>query len=113
MRKFAGVILAALALGLALAGCGGDNPSATLSTTAVNPTAPATTPTPAPSAPGFWHTSGNQILDSDKKPVRIAGINWFGFETERNIVGGTEYFSYMDMLKQIKGLGYNLIRLPF
>ena len=30
---------------------------------------------------GYWHTSGNQILDSNGNPVRIAGINWYGFET--------------------------------
>src|SRR5207237_3053107 len=29
---------------------------------------------------GYWHTSGTQILDANNKPVRIAGINWFGFE---------------------------------
>src|SRR5262249_4674107 len=30
---------------------------------------------------GYWHTSGNQILDSNNQPVRIAGVNWYGFET--------------------------------
>ena len=29
----------------------------------------------------FFHTSGNQILDANGNPVRIAGVNWFGFET--------------------------------
>jgi endoglucanase len=27
---------------------------------------------------GYWHTSGNQILDASNQPVRITGINWFG-----------------------------------
>lgn len=30
---------------------------------------------------GYWHTSGRQLLDEANHPVRIAGINWFGFET--------------------------------
>lgn len=30
---------------------------------------------------GYWHTSGRQILDAVNQPVRIAGINGFGFET--------------------------------
>ena len=35
---------------------------------------------------GYWHTSGRQILDSSNTPVRIAGINWFGFETNNYVV---------------------------
>ncbi len=31
---------------------------------------------------GYWHTSGNQIIDSSGRMVRIAGINWYGFETK-------------------------------
>src|SRR5262249_9112342 len=38
----------------------------------------ATTPANA-AGTGYWHTSGRQILDSAGTPVRIAGINWFGF----------------------------------
>src|SRR5688572_11283580 len=30
---------------------------------------------------GYWRTSGRQILDANGQSVRIAGINWFGFET--------------------------------
>jgi endoglucanase len=37
---------------------------------------------------GYWHTSGNQILDSNGNPVRIAGINWYGFETTDEIAHG-------------------------
>src|ERR1700730_17461643 len=29
---------------------------------------------------GWWHTDGAQILDGNNQPVRIAGVNWFGFE---------------------------------
>jgi endoglucanase len=62
---------------------------------------------------GYWHTSGNQILDSNNQPVRIAGINWFGFETANYVVHGLWTRNYQDMLNQIKSLGYNTIRLPY
>ena len=32
---------------------------------------------------GYWHTSGNRILDQNNAQVRIAGINWYGFENEQ------------------------------
>ena len=34
-----------------------------------------------PVAPGYFATKGNQIINELNEPVRLAGINWFGFET--------------------------------
>jgi len=62
---------------------------------------------------GYWHTSGSQILDSNNQVVRIAGVNWFGFETANYVAHGLWTRSYKDMLDQIKSLGYNTIRLPY
>jgi endoglucanase len=62
---------------------------------------------------GYWHTDGAQIFDSNNQPVRIAGINWFGFETSNYVVHGLWARDYKDMLNQIVSLGYNTIRLPF
>ena len=62
---------------------------------------------------GPWHTDGAQIMDANDQAVRIAGVNWFGFETNTFVVHGLENRSYKDMLNQIKGLGYNTIRLPY
>lgn len=62
---------------------------------------------------GYWHTNGTQILDANNHPVRIAGINWFGFETSSYVVHGLWARNYKDMLNQIKSLGYNTIRLPY
>ena len=62
---------------------------------------------------GYWHTNGTQILDANNQPVRIAGINWFGFETPNYVVHGLWARNYKDMLNQIKSLGYNTLRLPY
>lgn len=62
---------------------------------------------------GFWHTSGNQILDANNTPVRIAGINWYGFETKDEVIHGLWGQDYHDIIDTIKRLGYNTIRMPF
>ncbi|MET9761401.1 cellulase family glycosylhydrolase [Streptomyces sp. NPDC006372] len=62
---------------------------------------------------GYWHTSGRQILDAAGQPVRIAGINWFGFETDSHVVHGLWARDYKSMIDQMKSLGYNTIRMPY
>jgi endoglucanase len=62
---------------------------------------------------GHFHTSGNRILDSTDRPVRIAGVNWFGFETGDYVVHGLWTRDYRSMLDQIKREGYNTLRLPY
>lgn len=75
-------------------------------------TKPAATPLTVQST-GYWHTSGNQILDDSNNVVRIAGINWYGFETVDQIVHGLYNQDYKAILQTIYNLGYNVIRLPF
>jgi endoglucanase len=62
---------------------------------------------------GYWHTSGSKILDANGTPVRIAGINWYGFETTDHLVHGLYAQDYKTVLDTIKALGYNVIRIPF
>lgn len=62
---------------------------------------------------GYWHTSGNKILDANGDTVRIAGINWYGFETPDYLVHGLWAQDYTTVLNTIKSLGYNVIRIPF
>jgi endoglucanase len=62
---------------------------------------------------GYWHTSGNQIVDASGHAVRIAGVNWYGFETTDQVVHGLWAQDYHTILKAIKNDGYNTIRLPF
>jgi endoglucanase len=62
---------------------------------------------------GYWHTSGNKILDSKGDEVRVAGINWYGFETPDHLVHGLWAQDFHTVLNTIKSLGYNVIRIPF
>ena len=71
-----------------------------------------TGPTPA-AGTGFWHTSGNQILDATGATVRIAGVNWYGFETPDEVAHGLWAQDYHTIVDDISKLGYNTIRIPF
>ena len=62
---------------------------------------------------GYWHTSGAQIYDSNNQPVRIAGINWYGFETTDLVAHGLSVQDYKTILQTIKNEGYNTVRIPF
>src|SRR5215469_151527 len=62
---------------------------------------------------GYWHTAGNQILDSNNQAVRMAGVNWYGFETTDEIAHGLWAQDYHTVLSEIKSNGYNVIRIPF
>jgi endoglucanase len=62
---------------------------------------------------GYWHTSGNKIVDANGDTVRMAGINWYGFETPDYLVHGLWAQDYHTVLNTIKSLGYNVIRIPF
>ena len=62
---------------------------------------------------GYWHTSGKQILDSIGQVVRIAGVNWYGFETADSLAHGLWAQDYKTVLNTIKANGYNVIRIPF
>jgi aryl-phospho-beta-D-glucosidase BglC (GH1 family) len=65
------------------------------------------------SAPDFFHTAGNQIIDVNGNPVKIAGVNWFGFETTTYVAQGLWVRNYQDMMNQMKQLGFNTIRIPY
>jgi len=71
--------------------------------------------TPCLAAPGagYWHTSGSKILDANNQQVRIAGINWYGFETADEVAHGLNSQDYKTILQTIQANGYNTVRLPF
>jgi endoglucanase len=62
---------------------------------------------------GFFHTVGNQILDEAGNTVKIAGVNWFGMESNRFSPDGLHARNYKEMMNQMEDLGFNTIRLPF
>jgi endoglucanase len=101
-----------LAIGTAAAVVGGTLFAAAMPSAAAGTAAVPRAVTPAAGA-GFWHTSGNQILDSAGNPVKIAGINWYGFETTDQIAHGLWAQDYHAVIDDIKNLGYNTIRIPF
>ncbi|WP_420311071.1 cellulase family glycosylhydrolase [Streptomyces sp. YS-B37] len=108
LRRALGVVAAALLLPLA----GVHVAQADVARTATGAASAAGATAAAPGA-GYWHTSGRQILDAAGQPVRIAGINWFGFETANYVVHGLWSRDYKSMIDQMKSLGYNTIRLPY
>ncbi len=71
--------------------------------------APASTLPP----PGWYSTSGNQIVDSTGETVRLKGINWFGMEGYLGVPDGLYTRNWQDMMEQMKELGFDTIRLPF
>ena len=61
---------------------------------------------------GYWHTSGSRILDARGLPVKIEGINWYGFETVREVPGGLTVQDYRTILETIRRNGFNTVRIP-
>jgi endoglucanase len=59
------------------------------------------------------HTSGHQILDAKNRPVRLASVNWFGFDQKEFVVGGLDHAPLAEILRQIHALGLNSVRLPW
>src|SRR5262249_55751253 len=60
-----------------------------------------------------FHTQGNQLVDAQGRNVKVAGVNWFGFESSTYAPHGLWARGYRSMMDQMKQLGYNTIRLPF
>lgn len=89
-------------------------PSITIGDIAVQEGNPITLPgTGSGAGVGFFHTAGNQILDAAGNTVKIAGVNWFGMESDRYAPDGLHARNYKDMMDQMADLGFNTIRLPF
>ncbi len=63
--------------------------------------------------PGWLHTAGTQIVDANGNMVRLAAVNWYGDEGTDFVPGGLAYRPYTSILRTIKYLGFNTIRLPF
>src|SRR5258706_13924118 len=53
------------------------------------------------------------LVDSAGCVMHVAGVNWFGFETETFAPHGLDVRNYQSMPDQIAALGFNTIRLPY
>lgn len=62
---------------------------------------------------GYLHTSGSSILGADNAPVRLAGVNWYGFECNSMVAGGLDHRTIGAIAGTIRDLGFNHVRLPF
>jgi chitinase len=62
---------------------------------------------------GPLSTAGNRIVDENGEAVTLAGVNWFGMETERFAPDGLHLRNWQEMMGQMAELGFNTIRLPF
>lgn len=84
-------------------------------------TATASATSPAPPQPGAGHllpsgylrTSGSQIVDVNGNVVRLAGVNWYGFDCSSMVVGGLDHQTVDAICQKTVSLGFNCIRLPF
>jgi endoglucanase len=63
--------------------------------------------------PGYLHAEGPRIADRDGGTVRLAGVNWYGFEGLPMVAGGLDLKTTDDICRMIVELGFNHIRLPY
>ncbi len=59
-----------------------------------------------------YTVSGTKIFKNGS-PIRFKGVNWFGMETEVYSPHGLWARNYKEMISQMKGVGFNSVRLPF
>jgi endoglucanase len=59
------------------------------------------------------HTSGYGILDVAGEPVRLASVNWYGFDQKEFVAGGLDVAPLRTIIKQIRDTGVNSVRLPW
>jgi endoglucanase len=61
----------------------------------------------------YLSTDGNKLVDKRGQTVYLTGVNWFGFETSNMSPHGIWTRDTKSVLKQIKDLGFNTIRVPY
>lgn len=116
-RRWLVIVLGAVTLAVvaiilvSLSGGGSGTPGTTISSTVP--------PSTAPSAAGYLHTSGTQIVDSSGAVVQLTGLNVTGMETtnaEGSDVPGTCNRAWRPLtsseVSEIAGYGFGSIRLP-
>jgi endoglucanase len=59
------------------------------------------------------HTEGHRILDASGHAVRLASVNWYGFDQKEYVAGGLDHAPLAEIVEQIRQLGVNSVRLPW
>jgi endoglucanase len=60
------------------------------------------------------YTTQNNKIFRNNQEIQLKGISWFGAEGKNALIPhGIWARSYVDIIKQIKSLGFNSVRLPF
>ena len=72
-------------------------------------------PTSSPTQPlfGSYSTFQSQIVDGYSNPVRLSGLNWYGFEGSGFAPPELSHDSYRAVIDNVKAQGFNSIRIPF
>lgn len=66
-----------------------------------------------PASPALpLHTSGAHIVDSSGTPVHLHAVNWYGAESSDFVVAGLQSQPLAAITAQIRGLGFNTVRIP-
>ncbi len=60
----------------------------------------------------YLSADGSVIYDAAGNPVRLAGIAWFGFETQNQAYHGLWSVKMEGVLDKVAELGFNVIRIP-
>jgi endoglucanase len=59
------------------------------------------------------HTDGHRIVDAQNRPLRLASVNWYGFDQKEFVAGGLDHQPLGAIVKKIKAMGFNSVRLPW
>jgi endoglucanase len=62
---------------------------------------------------GYLSTQGSRIVGANGVSVRLAGVNWYGFDCTSMVAGGLDRQTLEAICRQIVTMGFNHIRLPF
>jgi aryl-phospho-beta-D-glucosidase BglC (GH1 family) len=64
-------------------------------------------------AAAYLTAKGSRLYNDKGEAVRLTGVNWFGFETTNMFPHGLWARDYHGVLRQIRQMGFNCIRIPY
>lgn len=58
-------------------------------------------------------TRGAEIVDAHSQSLRLVSVNWYGFDQGEYVAGGLERAPLAQLVRQIRQMGFNSVRLPW